>query len=156
TEALDQLDLRRIVVDQGHRVTLGAQQAGDDLAEAAVAEDDDLAAFYGEVRGQGGGGGGAVGGGRGKKVGGQQQERRQRHRERHDDGEELLLRAIEQGRVAGELQQHEGELAGLAQQDRHQQPLGDLHAEERAEHVEHDDLDADDHGDKAQDLHRLG
>ena len=43
TEALDQLDLSRVVVDEGHRVALGAQQARDDLAEAAIAEDDDVA-----------------------------------------------------------------------------------------------------------------
>ena len=43
-EALDQLDLGRIVVDQGHFEALGAQHAGDDLAEAAIAEHDDLAA----------------------------------------------------------------------------------------------------------------
>src|ERR1700712_630285 len=34
TEALDQLNLRGVVVDQRHRVALGAQQPGDDLAEA--------------------------------------------------------------------------------------------------------------------------
>ena len=41
-EALHQRDLPRIVIDQGHLETLAAQQPGDDLAETAIAEDDDL------------------------------------------------------------------------------------------------------------------
>ena len=44
TEALDQLDLGRIVVDQGHGVALGAQHAGDDLSETPIAEHDDRVA----------------------------------------------------------------------------------------------------------------
>src|SRR6185312_12411439 len=135
TEALDQLDLRGIVVDQGHRVALGTQQAGDDLAEAAVAQHDHRTI----VR--------QVGGNVGLRPPGidarhpdpveeQQQDRRQRHRQRHDHRPELGVPGRQESGRLREVQHHEGELARLAEQQGEQQPIGDVHPEEAAEHIE--------------------
>ena len=85
TEALDQFDLRRIVVDQRHGIALRAQQPGDDLAEAAIAEDNHLAALGQAFRNLGHRNA-AVDRGDDKTVKDQQQHRGQRHREGDHDG----------------------------------------------------------------------
>ena len=154
-EALDQLDLRRIVVDQGHLEALGAQQAGDDLAEAAIAEDDRPCCCSSMSSGRGLGGRRRI---------------EPRHHERSKSSSRNGVVAIESAtttvsrssllrrRLPAEranCEDDEGELAGLAEEDGEQQAVGEVHAEERREHEEHDDLDADERDDEASTMQRL-
>ncbi len=86
----------------------------------------------------------------------QDQERRQRHRKGNHHRPQLVLILGQQAGRMGELEEHEGELAGLAEKDRQQQPIGDMHAEEGGKHIEHADLDAEDQHHQRGDAQGLG
>src|SRR5690606_7831702 len=108
----DERDLSRVVIDQRHAVATGAQQAGDDLTEAAIAEHDDVVRFdlFGLLLGD-------VAGMQARSpqlVEDEEQDGGRGHRKGDHHQHEIDIEATETTRAVRELQHDKAELAGLA------------------------------------------
>lgn len=130
------------------------QHAGDDLAEPSIAEDDDLAMFVERVSGAAIAA--RVEARRHQPVKEEQQDRCRHHRQRYRDHQKVIVNLGEGVGALGELQHDKGELASLTNQNGDQEPITQMHAEERGQNEEDDDLDADDGKDCRQQPQRLG
>ncbi len=102
-----------IGVERGEGDALGEQDAGDDLADAAEAGDDDMAVVLGQ----------GVEGlrhhrARRQALVDQQQQRRCRHRQRDGDRQQVGDGLVEHAGIDAGREQHEGELAALGDGER--------------------------------------